>query len=55
MMTATMAMGETVMATATATAMMLPPLPTETMSMMTMAAIRGQQLDNGDLTTTMGQ
>ncbi len=54
-MMATMAMGEKAMATATSTAMMLPPLPTETMSMMATAAIQGRQLDNGDLTTTMGQ
>jgi hypothetical protein len=54
-MMATMAMGETVMVTATATAMMPPPLPMERMSMTTTAAIQGRRLDNGNLTTTMEQ
>jgi hypothetical protein len=54
MMAVMMVMGETAMATATAMAMMPPLLPTATMSMTMMAAIRGRQLDNGNLTTMMG-
>jgi hypothetical protein len=46
-MTATMAIAETAMATATAAVMMLLLPPT--------AAIQGRQLDDGDLTATMGQ
>jgi hypothetical protein len=53
-MMATMAMGETATVMATATAMMPPPLPMATMSMTTMAAIQGRQLDKGNSTTTMG-
>ncbi len=54
-MMAAMAMAETGTATAMATAMMLPPLLTATMLMTTTAAIQGRQLDDGGLTTTMGQ
>jgi hypothetical protein len=51
----TTAMAETVVVTATATAMMPPLPPIATMSMMTMAVIQGRRLDSGDLTTRMGQ
>jgi hypothetical protein len=54
-MMATMMMAETAMVTATA-AGMTPPLPQmATMSMTTMVVIQGRQLDDSDLTTTMGQ
>jgi hypothetical protein len=45
------------MAMATLTAMaMMPPLPLmATMSITTTAVIQGRQLDDGNLTTTMGQ
>ncbi len=53
-MSATTGMAETAMATATATATpMMPPPLTAKMSMKTMAAIQGWQLDVNDGTTLM--